>query len=157
MLSSCLLHGYNPQRYSKLIKSHGGRLLNHCARLQNNPTKGGESSVVDGLAASSNWRRGELTKLSDRLTNEPANDTSPQSSNEENKGIDTTQPLSIKSDEDVQQNWKDMESRVTRRRSLTLAEAKRNGKGIGRKNMRKTDEEAWLEAGLYHKDEEKDN
>eukprot|EP00551_Chaetoceros_affinis_P004830 CAMPEP_0203664884 /NCGR_PEP_ID=MMETSP0090-20130426/2211_1 /ASSEMBLY_ACC=CAM_ASM_001088 /TAXON_ID=426623 /ORGANISM="Chaetoceros affinis, Strain CCMP159" /LENGTH=35 /DNA_ID= /DNA_START= /DNA_END= /DNA_ORIENTATION= len=32
---------------------------------------------------------------------------------------------------------------------MTVPEAIISGKGVGRKNLRKTDEEAWLEAGLY--------
>ena len=48
-----------------------------------------------------------------------------------------------------------MESRVTKRRSLTLAQ--RNG-AVGRANIRKTDEDVWLEEGLYdHLVENKDD
>ena len=56
----------------------------------------------------------------------------------------------VKSDDDVQQMWRNMESRVTKRRPLTLEQ--RQGK-TGRRNVKKTDEDAWLEAGLY--DDEK--
>ena len=52
---------------------------------------------------------------------------------------------------EVQQMWKDMESRVTRRRMRTLAEA---GEKVGRRNVRKTDEEMRLAAGFYMKDGE---
>mmetsp|Transcript_15842 Transcript_15842/g.20108 ORF Transcript_15842/g.20108 Transcript_15842/m.20108 type:complete len:190 (+) Transcript_15842:124-693(+) len=111
----------------------------------------GGSSVVDGLEASSNWRRGQLSKLSDKFDSrnhgsveEIERDTSSAS----NK-VDMSEPLRISSDEDVQQMWKEMENRVTRRRTMTVPEAIISGKGVGRKNLRKTDEEAWLEAGLY--------
>jgi hypothetical protein len=61
--------------------------------------------------------------------------------------------MKITSDDEVQQTWKDMESRVVRRRTMDLSEAKAKGKKVGRRNVRKTDEEVWLDAGLY--DEEK--
>mmetsp|Transcript_18113 Transcript_18113/g.25525 ORF Transcript_18113/g.25525 Transcript_18113/m.25525 type:complete len:137 (+) Transcript_18113:120-530(+) len=55
-------------------------------------------------------------------------------------------PLQIDNYEDVQPMWKEMESRVVKRRTLTVAQ--RGGKS-GRINVRKTDEEEWLQAGLY--------
>ena len=130
------------------------------------------SSVVDGLTASSNWRKGQLSKISDKFKPQEEaenydnddNGAPQQQKNNLDEGMgtkiakgtfavdETRQPLEINNDEDVQQTWKDMESRVTRRRSMTLAEAKFNGKSVGRKNLRKTDEEAWLEAGLYQDD-----
>ena len=110
------------------------------------------SSVIDGLEASSTWRRGELSKLSDKFK-ESDDDTLSTSTINNLNGVDRSQPLEINNDEDVQQMWKEMENRVTRRRSLTLSEARMSGKGTGRKNLRKTDEEAWLEAGLYNSDE----
>ena len=58
-------------------------------------------------------------------------------------------PQKISTEDELQPMWKDMESRVTRRRSVTLDEAK--GK-VGRKNVKRTDEEAWLQAGLYDAD-----
>ena len=48
----------------------------------------------------------------------------------------------ITNDEDLQPLWQDMERRVARRRP------RENGPK-GRKNVRKTDEEQWLAAGLY--------
>ena len=55
-------------------------------------------------------------------------------------------PLVIDNDDDVQPMWKQMESRVLRRKSLTHDERR----GIsGRRNVRETDEEAWMNAGLY--------
>ena len=56
------------------------------------------------------------------------------------------EPLQIDNYEDVQPMWKEMESRVTRRRSLTLEQ--RGGK-TGRRNVRRSDEDVWLEAGVY--------
>lgn len=59
--------------------------------------------------------------------------------------------MEIDSYEDVQPMWKEMESRVTRRRSLTLDQ---RGGVSGRRNVRKSDEEFWLEAGVYGGDDE---
>lgn len=59
------------------------------------------------------------------------------------------EPLIIENDEDLQPTWKEMESRVLRRRSLSVEEAK--GK-TGRRNIRPTDEDKWLQAGLYDED-----
>lgn len=53
----------------------------------------------------------------------------------------------IEKDDDLQPMWKDMESRVVRRKSLTIDQA---GRRIGRKNIRPTDEESWLNAGMYN-------
>jgi hypothetical protein len=56
-------------------------------------------------------------------------------------------------DDDLQPMWKDMERRVTRRKPVTIQQA---GPKVGRRNVRPTDEEAWLQAGLYDNDNEKD-
>lgn len=52
----------------------------------------------------------------------------------------------VENDEDLQPMWKEMEGRVTRRRSRTISE---NGGRTGRENIRQTDEEYWLREGLY--------
>jgi hypothetical protein len=58
----------------------------------------------------------------------------------------------IESDEELQPMWKEMESRVVKRRSRTIEEA---GGKVGRSNIRRTDEEAWLQAGMYdHQDDD---
>ncbi len=61
-------------------------------------------------------------------------------------------PLAIDEYEDVQPMWKEMESRVTRRRSLTHEQ---RGGVSGRRNVRKSDEDMWLEAGVYDTNESK--
>jgi hypothetical protein len=55
-------------------------------------------------------------------------------------------PVVIEKDDDLQPMWKDMESRVVRRRTLTIEQA---GGRVGRANIRPTDEESWLKAGMY--------
>ncbi len=49
----------------------------------------------------------------------------------------------------IQPMWRDMESRVTRRRPRTVEEA---GGKVGRRNVRKTDEDVWADAGVYDGD-----
>lgn len=75
---------------------------------------------------STDWRKSQLDKLEQKFA------------------------PTIESDDQVQPMWKDMESRVTKRRPMTVEERK----GIsGRRNVRKTDEDSWLEAGLYEDNE----
>mmetsp|Transcript_15177 Transcript_15177/g.27377 ORF Transcript_15177/g.27377 Transcript_15177/m.27377 type:complete len:156 (+) Transcript_15177:148-615(+) len=60
-------------------------------------------------------------------------------------------PQVIDSDEELQPMWKEMESRVTRRKPRTLRET---GGRKGRMNIRKTDEDVWAQEGLYSSDED---
>ena len=113
----------------------------HCTTVVE---KNEESSIIDGLEATSKWRKGQLSKLSDNFRDAEGSIMLKP----------VPEPIKINSDDEVQPMWKDMESRVTRRRSYTLEEASAGGKQVGRRNVRKTDEEAWLAAGLYiEKDE----
>jgi len=64
-----------------------------------------------------------------------------------------SEALTIESEEDLQPMWKEMEGRVTRRKLRTLAET---GGKSGRMNIKKTDEDVWLEEGLYSVTEEDD-
>lgn len=78
------------------------------------------------------WRRTQIDKLESKFDNK-------------NDGDDDTPDITT--DEELQPMWRDMESRVTRRRSLTAAE---RGPGkVGRRNIRKSDEDVWLASGLY--------
>lgn len=52
----------------------------------------------------------------------------------------------VDNDDDLQPMWREMESRVTRRRPRTIQES---GGKTGRTNVKKTDEEMWLRGGLY--------
>mmetsp|Transcript_18217 Transcript_18217/g.21874 ORF Transcript_18217/g.21874 Transcript_18217/m.21874 type:complete len:138 (-) Transcript_18217:56-469(-) len=94
-----------------------------------------ESEKEEGRSGSSSnqeWRKVQLDKIEKKFQD----------------------PLQINNYEDVQPMWKEMESRVTKRRTLTLAQ--RGGKS-GRMNIRKTEEEAWLQAGLYDTKESDNN
>eukprot|EP00591_Stephanopyxis_turris_P008114 CAMPEP_0195527064 /NCGR_PEP_ID=MMETSP0794_2-20130614/28509_1 /TAXON_ID=515487 /ORGANISM="Stephanopyxis turris, Strain CCMP 815" /LENGTH=165 /DNA_ID=CAMNT_0040657889 /DNA_START=121 /DNA_END=621 /DNA_ORIENTATION=+ len=96
-----------------------------------------KKNSAQSLQASS-WRKDQLSDLVNKF-----------------RSGDKDEPNEINSDDELQQMWKDMESRVTKRRTLTLEE--RGGKS-GRKNIKRTEEEAWLAAGAYderHREESK--
>mmetsp|Transcript_19164 Transcript_19164/g.22151 ORF Transcript_19164/g.22151 Transcript_19164/m.22151 type:complete len:189 (+) Transcript_19164:184-750(+) len=154
--SSSALHTYN-NGTSMFKKEHqhqnnvAGMTLNQsCTRRYKSDIMAGndegDSSVVDGLSATSTWRRGQLSKISNKFNHE---DEKSSPLDEEESRIDFSQPLEINSEDEVQQVWLDMENRVTRRRTISIAEAKAAGKSIGRRNVRKTDEEVWLANGVY--------
>lgn len=87
-----------------------------------------DNGVFSSSSSSSspkNWRKQQLEKI-------------------ENK-FDKT--LNIENEEDLQPMWKGMESRVTRRKLRTLEDTKGRS---GRMNIKKTDEDVWLEEGLYN-------
>lgn len=91
----------------------------------------GNSTGSDGSTSSTTaveWRKVQLDRL-------------------ENKFNDEQKPV-VQNEEDLQPMWKEMESRVTRRKPRTVAEM---GGKTGRRNVRKTDEEMWLQEGLYDK------
>lgn len=106
-------------------------------------------SSRSSLAASMRWRRKQIDSLESKFT--PAagegGDHTDTEVDDKNGSRDNT-PDSITSDEELQPMWRDMESRVTRRRSLTAAERKAGE--VGRRNIRKSDEDVWLEGGLYN-------
>lgn len=52
----------------------------------------------------------------------------------------------ITNDDDLQPMWRNMENRVTRRQSRVVDD---KFSRIGRVNIKRTDEEVWLEQGLY--------
>ena len=101
------------------------------------------------------WKRGHYRKIEDKFSPLHQRD---EGENDENDASDATaanetwatpEPLHIDSYDDVQPMWKEMESRVTRRRSLTLQE---RGGVSGRRNVRRSDEDVWPEAGVYEDD-----
>lgn len=54
--------------------------------------------------------------------------------------------VEVNADDELQPMWKEMEGRVRGRKPRTAAQ--NNGK-TGRRNIKKTDEDVWLEKGLY--------
>ena len=93
-------------------------------------TAGGDNSSKSNQSATKqpDWRKRQLDQLEKRFSD---------ADHAVNK---------IQEQDDLQPMWKEMESRVAKRRSRTLEQNK--GK-IGRANVRKTDEDVWLQEGLY--------
>uniref|UniRef100_A0A6S8XWF6 Uncharacterized protein n=1 Tax=Ditylum brightwellii TaxID=49249 RepID=A0A6S8XWF6_9STRA len=106
------------------------------------------SSTSSSFEASSKWRKEQLNGIENKFHTDEEKESDNETVHREvvSDSDDSNGSQIIKSDDELQQMWKDMESRVLKRRTLTLAE--RGGK-VGRRNIRKTDEDAWLEAGLY--------
>ena len=92
------------------------------------------SGITGSTAATTQWKRQQYEKIERRFRPDREDDERPK-------------PLQIDNYEDVQPAWREMESRVTKRRSLTLEE--RQGVS-GRRNVRKSDEDVWLHAGVYN-------
>lgn len=113
-------------------------------------TKEKKSSTI---LEATQWRKNQINEIERKFRAMAATDEKHDGDNASKRerftwGYDNIDE--VKSDDDVQQMWRNMESRVTKRRPLTLEQ--RQGK-TGRRNVKKTDEDAWLEAGLY--DDEK--
>jgi hypothetical protein len=104
-----------------------GLCYTRCLRLS--------SSVGDGSSSSSSssWRRQQLDQIENKFT-----DTEPKQ-------------YAVNRDDDLQPEWRALESRVIKRRTLTPEQ--RGGK-IGRSNIRRGEEDVWLENGLYDNKEE---
>jgi hypothetical protein len=98
---------------------------------------------IESAKATTQWKRSHYRKIVDKFHQ-------PQPTSPTTKNITQQQePLIIDNYEDVQPMWKGMESRVTKRVSLTLDQ---RGGVSGRRNVRKSDEDMWLESGLYDND-----
>lgn len=83
------------------------------------------------FSAGTEWRKKQLDKL-------------------ENK-FQQSEALTIENEEDLQPMWSSMESRVKNRRPRTKEQL---GGKTGRTNIKRTDEEMWLQEGLYDDPEE---
>lgn len=112
----------------------------------------GDSSIIDSTAATTQWKRNQYRKLGEKFQHNLQDDTSATRSDDAATAGD--EPLQIDDYEDVQPMWKQMESRVTRRRSFTLEQ---RGGVSGRRNVRKSDEDVWLQAGVYDSPEDTDD
>ena len=113
-----------------------------------NGSTNGSSDILKSAAATTQWKRKHYQTIEDKF--QPNKDTTNtincNESTDDTNQSKTDEPLSIEDYEDVQPMWKEMESRVTKRRSLTLDERK----GVsGRRNVRKSDEDVWLANGVY--------
>lgn len=104
--------------------------------------------ATTSLEATSQYRKGQLNKLENKFKESSSSPS--QSSDTPSMSAWLSQPLPIDDYDDVQPMWKDMESRVLKRKLPPKLSEVNNEAFVGRRNIRKTDEEAWLEAGLYN-------
>lgn len=123
------------------------------------------SPILESASATMQWKRNQYRKIEERFQQQqhaPSSsgdsDTTTTSTTEQSTTTkpsfpawptDNDKPLPIYSDDDVQPMWKGMESRVTKRKALTEADLARKGVSSGRNNVRKSDEDLWLAAGVY--------
>lgn len=103
-------------------------------------SRGEADDIIESASANTQWKRNQYRKLEDKFNNNNENESKHTSSKQQ------LEPLNIDNYDDVQPMWKEMESRVTRRRSLTLEQ---RGGVSGRRNVRKSEEDYWGEAGVY--------
>jgi hypothetical protein len=159
-----LLTVYNyskPKPYKGLFSSLGGQrrcFQGRSLSFQKSSQDGKDLPVIDGLEASTRWKRDQLNSISDKfLGDSQIKVADEKSQRQQQQPQQQRQPLQITNDDEVQPMWRDMESRVLRRKSVTMAEALTKGMKIGRRNIRNTDEDVWLDAGLYHNHNENTN
>lgn len=135
LLSSISVFSVMPSNLVSKLAPHMGQHLVRCSTFHRTGMASHRSSITLFSSTGDNqeWRKEQLDRLRRKFESE--------------KDI----PV-IDDDEDLQPMWREMESRVTKRRSVTVAEA---GGRVGRSNIRRTDEEAWLQAGMYDQDDEK--
>lgn len=84
---------------------------------------------ANGVNGDTPWRRQQLEKLESRF--------------------EANNLVQVNKDDELQSHWKQMEGRVVRRKPISKESAA--GK-VGRKNIRRTDEDIWLQNGLYDED-----
>ena len=94
------------------------------------------TKTKEGGGSALEWRKHQLEQLSSKFN----------SSNSQSQSQPKVPSRVIQDDQELQPMWKEMESRVTRRKPRTLRDT---GGRIGRMNIRRTDEDIWLQEGLY--------
>lgn len=129
----------NQNKFRPSFPTTNVRYLSESADHENGKITQKRKPANTSLEATAQYKKGQLDKITQKF-----------------QSIDDTEPLTIGSDEELQPMWKDMESRVLKRR-LPPKISDANGVVSGRRNVRKTDEEAWLAAGLYDTDETKND
>ena len=140
MMMSCCARRVKAPSWRRIARSCGMPALSEtlCRYFSDGPN-GGE----DGLrgVGRDNWRKQRLKDLEMKFRG--------SSSDEDEAGDDDDEEGDEDADGEsfrLQSEWRAMESRVTRRRLKTVEEA---GNRPGRSNIKKTDEDKWLEAGLW--------
>lgn len=106
-------------------------------RMRSSSSSSKDDADDSPSSSSTEWRKHQLDKLEQKFAT-----TNTQTTKKEAPGT----IMKIENEDELQPMWKQMESRVTKRRSKTLAET---GGKSGRSNIKRTDEEMWLKEGLY--------
>ena len=133
--------------FSVLGEKKNNGIINGQSSTMNGSSQ--SSDIVESAAATTHWKRSHYQNIENKFHNTKADDDAPTNELSSNTNRKQQEPLNITNDDDVQPMWKEMESRVTKRRSLTLQQLQQRGGVSGRRNMRKSDEDVWLEAGVY--------
>jgi hypothetical protein len=105
--------------------------MNALCRLAS-PTRQRVRGVFLGRSLTTEWRKSQLDMLEKKFSPSQI----------------------VESEDELQPMWKQLENRVKHRRPLTLQE---RGPKVGRMNIKRTDEELWLEEGLYDSKGDKDH
>ena len=97
------------------------------------------------LSSANEWRKQQLEKIENKFNK------GKQQQQQQRPLVEAS--VTVESEEDLQPMWKEMEGRVTKRKLRTLEDT---GGKSGRMNITKTDEDVWLEEGLYSSTEKDD-
>lgn len=108
---------------------------------------GSQPRLLRLLSTTNEWRKHQLDKLEKQFDGNKQAAVAADKNNSESKA----HVLNIANDEDLQPMWKQMESRVKNRRSYRLGGGRpgRENLKVGRRNVRQTEEDVWLQQGLY--------
>lgn len=129
-----------PKRlFTRSDKSHALSATNLFRKFSDddNGSRGTETTSSGSYLRSTEWRKARLDELESKF---------------KEKEKDTLRL--VRSDTELQPEWKSMESRVTNRRTLTKEET---GGKTGRSNIRQTEEDVWLASGLYQMNDSETN
>lgn len=132
------------------------RLFSTGDDINGNSSSGRRIAGIESANATTQWKRSQYSKLEAKFQQPLGVPSSSTTTNHHTGDTNNTipvshptEPLIIDNYEDVQPMWKGMESRVTKRAVLTLEQ---RGGVSGRRNVRKSEEDIWLESGLYDAD-----
>uniref|UniRef100_A0A7S2IA71 Uncharacterized protein n=1 Tax=Helicotheca tamesis TaxID=374047 RepID=A0A7S2IA71_9STRA len=141
-------------RYPTYSLYHSSKSIVHSKKIYFS-THGNDDPSSSSFAASSKWRKDQIDKIENKF--QPNEETGDDDADETSNRDMTTERNNdndlniISSDDELQPMWRDMESRVLKRRTYTIAES---GGKVGRRNIRKTEEDVWLEAGMYRESDD---
>jgi hypothetical protein len=129
-------------------------LLTDYRHFSSSSSSSSSSSRSTRSSSPNEWRKRQLDKLENKFKNHDEADRDVDIDTDTVQSTtDATTMREVQSEDELQPMWKEMEGRVVRRKPRTIVES---GGKTGRMNIRKTDEEVWLQEGLYDDDEEVD-